>query len=396
MPAVRLPDLTSEQRDVLAVVRDFVERSVKPVAADLERADEYPHELVAQMKELGLFGVTIPEEHGGTGLDLTTYALIQVELSRGWMSLSGVLNSHFMASWMINSFGTVEQKQRYLPRMATGELHAAYSMTEPHAGSDVQAISTRAVRDGTEYVISGQKTWCTNGFYSNMAMILTKTDPSAEPRHRGMTAFIIEKTPAVHEQPGLTVPPKLRKLGYKGVESTELVFDGFRTPDSSVLGGEQGVGQGFKQFMSGVELGRVNVAARAVGLAESAFEQAIRYAQEREAFGKPIAGHQAIALKLAQMGTKIHASRLLTIDAAERKSAGERADLEAGMAKLFATETAEEVALEAMRIHGGYGYSQEYGVERIYRDAPVLILGEGSNEIQQLVIARRLLERYAV
>jgi alkylation response protein AidB-like acyl-CoA dehydrogenase len=396
VPAVRLPDLTSEQRDVLAVVRDFVERSVKPVAADLERADEYPHELVAQMKELGLFGVTIPEEHGGTGLDLTTYALIQVELSRGWMSLSGVLNSHFMASWMINSFGTVEQKQRYLPRMATGELHAAYSMTEPHAGSDVQAISTRAVRDGTEYVISGQKTWCTNGFYSNMAMILTKTDPSAEPRHRGMTAFIIEKTPAVHEQPGLTVPPKLRKLGYKGVESTELVFDGFRTPDSSVLGGEQGVGQGFKQFMSGVELGRVNVAARAVGLAESAFEQAIRYAQEREAFGKPIAGHQAIALKLAQMGTKIHASRLLTIDAAERKSAGERADLEAGMAKLFATETAEEVALEAMRIHGGYGYSQEYGVERIYRDAPVLILGEGSNEIQQLVIARRLLERYAV
>jgi alkylation response protein AidB-like acyl-CoA dehydrogenase len=394
--AVTLPDLTTEQRDVLDVVRDFVERSVKPVAADLEHADEYPHELVAQMKEMGLFGVTIPEEHGGTGLDLTTYALIQVELSRGWMSLSGVLNSHFMASWMINGFGTPEQKERYLPRMATGELHSAYSMTEPHAGSDVQAISTRAVREGSEYVLSGQKTWCTNGFYSNMAMVLTKTDPSTDPPHRGMTAFVIEKTPAVHEQPGLTVPPKLRKLGYKGVESTELVFDGFRTPDTSVLGGEQGVGQGFKQFMSGVELGRVNVAARAVGLAESAFEQAIRYAQERKAFGKAIAGHQAIALKLAQMGTKIQASRLLTIDAAERKSAGERADLEAGMAKLFATETAEEVALEAMRIHGGYGYSQEYGVERIYRDAPVLILGEGSNEIQQLVIARRLLERYAV
>jgi alkylation response protein AidB-like acyl-CoA dehydrogenase len=394
--AVTLPDLTTEQRDVLDVVRDFVERSVKPVAADLEHADEYPHELVAQMKEMGLFGVTIPEEHGGTGLDLTTYALIQVELSRGWMSLSGVLNSHFMASWMINGFGTPEQKERYLPRMATGELHSAYSMTEPHAGSDVQAISTRAVREGSEYVLSGQKTWCTNGFYSNMAMVLTKTDPSTDPPHRGMTAFVIEKTPAVHEQPGLTVPPKLRKLGYKGVESTELVFDGFRTPDTSVLGGEQGVGQGFKQFMSGVELGRVNVAARAVGLAESAFEQAIRYAQERKAFGKAIAGHQAIALKLAQMGTKIQASRLLTIDAAERKTAGERADLEAGMAKLFATETAEEVALEAMRIHGGYGYSQEYGVERIYRDAPVLILGEGSNEIQQLVIARRLLERYAI
>jgi alkylation response protein AidB-like acyl-CoA dehydrogenase len=394
--AVTLPGLTTDQRDVLGVVREFVERSVKPVAADLEHADEYPHELVAQMKELGLFGVTLAEEHGGAGLDLTTYALIQVELSRGWMSLSGVLNSHFMASWMINSFGTVEQKERYLPRMATGELHSAYSMTEPHAGSDVQAIRTRAVRDGSEYVISGQKTWCTNGFHSNMAMVLTKTDPSADPPHRGMTAFIIEKEPAVEEQPGLTVPPKLKKLGYKGVESTELIFDGFRTPDSSVLGGEEGIGQGFKQFMSGVELGRVNVAARAVGLAESAFEQAIRYAQEREAFGKPIARHQAIALKLAQMGTKIHASRLLTIDAAERKAAGERADLEAGMAKLFATETAEEVALEAMRIHGGYGYSQEYGVERIYRDAPVLILGEGSNEIQQLVIARRLLERYAI
>jgi butyryl-CoA dehydrogenase len=280
--------------------------------------------------------------------------------------------------------------------MATGELHFAYSMTEPHAGSDVQAIRTRAVRDGDDYVITGQKMWATNGLRSGAVMLLAKTDPDADPPHRGMTAFILEKEPGRAEQPGLTIPPPLRKLGYKGVESTELVFDCFRTPASSVLGGDGREGQGFKQFMGGIELGRVNIAARAVGIAQAAFEAAIRYAQEREAFGKPIAHHQAIQLKLAQMATKIEASRLLMVEAARRKDAGERADLEAGMAKLFATETAEEVALEAMRIHGGYGYSQEYVVERIYRDAPVLILGEGSNEIQQLVIARRLLEAYAV
>jgi alkylation response protein AidB-like acyl-CoA dehydrogenase len=344
------------------------------------------------MKELGLFGVTIPEEYGGLGLDLSTYARIQVELSRGWMSLSGVLNTHFISAWMIRTHGTEEQRDRYLPRMATGELHFAYSMTEPHAGSDVQAIRTRAVREGDEYVITGQKMWATNGLRSSGVMLLAKTDPDADPPHRGMTAFVVEKEPNVHEQPGLTVSQPLRKLGYKGVESTELVFDGFRTPAASVLGGEEG--QGFKHCMGGIELGRVNIAARAVGIAQAAFEAAIRYAQEREAFGKPIARHQTIQLKLAQMATKIEASRLLMLEAARRKDAGERADLEAGMAKLFATETAEEVALDAMRIHGGYGYSQEYVVERIYRDAPVLILGEGSNEIQQLLIARRLLERY--
>jgi alkylation response protein AidB-like acyl-CoA dehydrogenase len=293
---------------------------------------------------------------------------------------------------MIGEHGTEEQRGRYLPRMATGELHFAYSMTEPHAGSDVQAIRTRAVREGDEYVITGQKMWATNGLRSSGVMLLAKTDPEADPPHRGMTALILEKAPGVHEQPGLTVSRPLRKLGYKGVESTELVFDGFRTPATSVLGGQEGLG--FKQFMGGIELGRVNIAARAVGIAQAAFEAAIRYAQEREAFGKPIARHQAIQLKLAQMATKIEASRLLMLEAAGRKDAGERADLEAGMAKLFATETAEEVALEAMRIHGGYGYSQEFVVERIYRDAPVLILGEGSNEIQQLLIARRLLERY--
>jgi butyryl-CoA dehydrogenase len=312
------------------------------------------------------------------------------------MSLSGVLNTHFISAWMIKTHGTDEQRGRYLPRMATGELRFAYSMTEPHAGSDVQAIRTRAVREGDEYVVTGQKMWATNALRAGAIMLLTVTDPEAEQRHAGMTAFVIEKEPEVEEQPGLSIPGKLGKLGYKGVETTELVFDGFRTPASSALGGEAGIGQGFYQFMGGIELGRVNIAARAVGIATRAFEESIAYAQRREAFGKPIAQHQAVQLKLAQMATKIEAARLLTLQAAERKSAGERADLEAGMAKLFATEAAEEVALDAMRIHGGAGYSSELVIERIYRDAPVLILGEGSNEIQQLVIARRLLERYAV
>jgi alkylation response protein AidB-like acyl-CoA dehydrogenase len=389
-------ELTSEQQEIVATIRAFVERDVLPVASELEHADEYPTELVQTMRELGLFGVTIPEEYGGLGLDLTTYALIQVELSRGWMSLSGVLNTHFISAWMIKTHGTEEQRRSYLPRMATGELHFAYSMTEPHAGSDVQAIRTRAVREGDEYVITGQKMWATNGLRSSGVMLLARTDPDADPPHRGMTAFIVEKEPNVHEQPGLTISKPLKKLGYKGVETVGMTFDGFRVPASSVLGGEAGENAGFREFMGGIELGRVNIAARAVGIAEAAFEAAIRYAQEREAFGKPIAHHQAIQLKLAQMATKIEASRLLMLEASRKKDAGERADLEAGMAKLFATETAEEVALESMRIHGGYGYSQEYPVERLYRDAPVLILGEGSNEIQQLLIARRLLEQYQV
>ena len=387
-------ELTVEQREVIAAVRDFVERDVVPAAPDLEHADQFPDELVATMRHLGLFGVTIPEEYGGLGLDLTTYALIQVELSRGWMSLSGILNTHFISAWMINSFGTAEQRHKYLPKMASGEYRFAYSMTEPGAGSDVQAITTVAERDGDDYVISGQKMWATNGLRSSGVMLLAKTDPAAEPAHRGMTAFIIEKQPDVAEQEGLLIPPKLRKLGYKGVESTELVFDRFRTPSDSVLGGAAGLGQGFKHFMAGIELGRVNVAARAVGLAQAAFEAAIRYAQERSTFGRPIAQHQAIQIKLAAMATKIEAARLLMLHAAQRKSAGERADLESGMAKLFATEAAQEVALDAMRIHGGYGYSEEYIIERIYRDTPLLILGEGTNEIQHLVIARRLLERY--
>jgi alkylation response protein AidB-like acyl-CoA dehydrogenase len=389
-------DLTAEQRDVLDTIRDFVEKDVIPAVPELDRADEFPAQLVETMKALGLFGTTISEEYGGLGLDLTTYALIVEELSRGWISLSGVLNTHFIASYMLGTFGTEEQKDRYLPRMAQGEIRSAFSMTEPHAGSDVQSIRTRAVRDGDDYLVNGQKMWVTNGLRADIVMLLAVTDPTAEPRHRGMTALIVEKEPGVADQPGLTIPPPLKKLGYKGVESTELVFDGFRLPAGQVLGGEQQVGQGFKQFMAGIELGRVNIAARGLGIATAAFEAAIRYAQEREAFGKPIAHHQAIQIKLAQMGTKIRAARLLMLDAARRKDSGERSDLEAGMAKLYATEVAEEVAIESMRIHGGYGYSQEYVVERLYRDAPVLILGEGSNEIQQLIIARRLLEQYAI
>jgi alkylation response protein AidB-like acyl-CoA dehydrogenase len=387
---------SDDRQVIVAAVREWVEREVYPVASEYEHADEYPEPLVEDMKLMGLFGVTIPEEYGGLGLDLLTYVLIQVELSRGWMSLSGVLNTHFISAWMIRTHGTDEQRQRYLPLMATGDLRFAYSMTEPHAGSDVQAIRTRAVRDGDGYVITGQKMWATNALRAGAIMLLAVTDPDAEPRHRGMTAFIVEKEPGRASQPGLEVSAPLRKLGYKGVESVELSFDGLRVPASGVLGGEAGENAGFAYFMGGIELGRVNIAARAVGIATRAFEEAIAYAQQREAFGKPIAQHQAVQLKLAQMATKIEAARLLTMQAAERKNAGERADLEAGMAKLFATETAEEVALEAMRIHGGAGYSQELVVERIYRDAPVLILGEGSNEIQQLVIARRLLERHAV
>ena len=388
-----LVDLSDEQSAIIDMVRDFVARDVMPVASDLEHADEYPADLVAKMKEMGLFGVTIPEEYGGGGLDLTTYALIQVELSRGWMSLSGVLNTHFISAWMIKTFGTDQQRQRYLPRMATGELHCGYTMTEPHAGSDVQAIRTRAIREGDAYVVTGQKMWVTNGLHSNLLMLLAKTDPDVEPRHKGMTAFILEKEPDVAEQPGLIIPPKLRKLGYRGVESTELVLDGFRTPADSVLGGKEG--EGFQQFLAGVELGRINVAARGVGIATAALEEAVKYARKRETFGRPIAKHQMIQEKLAQMATRLQASRLLMLNAAAAKDAGKRADLEAGIAKLFATETAAWVALEAMRVHGGYGYSEEYLVERLYRDAPLLILGEGTNEIQHLVIAQRLMERTA-
>jgi alkylation response protein AidB-like acyl-CoA dehydrogenase len=387
--------LTTEQEEIVRTIRDFVDRDVLPVASELDHADEFPEALVDAMREIGIFGITIPPEHGGLGLDLMTYALVVKELSRGWISLSGVINTHFMAAWMIDSFGTDEQRERYLPRMATGELRAAYSMTEPHAGSDVQAIRTRARRQGDEYVIDGQKMWVTNGLRAGLVMLLAVTDPDAEPRHRGMTAFIVEKQPGVAEQPGLLVPPPLKKLGYKGVESTELVFDGYACPPENVLGGEEaGLNKGFVQMMDALEVGRANVAARGVGIAQRALELALRYSQERKAFGKPIAEHQAIQFKLADMATQVDAARLLTLRAARLKDAGERSDLEAGMAKLFASEAGRYCVEESFRIHGGYGYSKEYEIERLYRDAPLLLIGEGTSEIQRMVIGRKLLQRH--
>jgi alkylation response protein AidB-like acyl-CoA dehydrogenase len=388
-----LLELTEEQRAVVETVRDFVEKEVIPVADELEHRDEFPEKIVEGMKELGLFGLTVPEEHGGAGLDLMTYAMAGVELSRGWMSLSGILNTHFMAVYLLKQHGSDEQRRRWLPRMATGELRAALSMSEPGAGSDVQAIQCRAVRDGDEYVVDGTKMWVTNGLRAGLVVLLCKTDPSAQPAHRGMSVLMVEKEPGERTDGGITVPPNLEKMGYHGVETTELVFEGHRVPAANLLGEE---GAGFRYVMDGIEVGRVNVAARAVGLATRAFEEAIRYAQERQAFGRPIAQHQMIQEKLAVMGTKLEAAKLMLMQAAKKKSAGARSDLEAGMAKLFCTEACHEIVTEALRVHGGYGYSTEYTVERLYRDAPFLLIGEGTSEIQKLVIARQLLERNKV
>ena len=388
-----LIELSDEQREIVAAVREFVEKEVYPVAEDLEQRDEFPEAIVDQMKEMGLFGLTVPEEHGGAGLDLMTYALVGVELSRGWMSLSGIMNTHFMAIYLLKKYGSDEQRERWLPRMATGELRAALSMSEPGAGSDVQSIQCRAVLDEAagEYVVNGQKMWVTNGLRAGLVVLLCKTDPSADPPHRGMTVLYVEKEPGERRSGGITVPPNIEKMGYHGVETTELVFEDARVPVANRLGAE---GDGFRQIMDGIEVGRVNVSARAVGLATRAFEEAIAYAQERVAFGKPIAQHQMIQEKLADMGTKLEASRLMLMQAARKKSAGVRADLEAGMAKYFCTEACHEIVTEALRIHGGYGYSAEYTIERLYRDAPFLLIGEGTSEIQKLVIARQLLERY--
>jgi alkylation response protein AidB-like acyl-CoA dehydrogenase len=334
------------------------------------------------------------------GLDLTTYAMIVEELSRGWISISGIVNTHFIGSYLLMKFGTAEQRQQYLPRMATGEIRAAFSLSEPELGSDVQAIKTSARKvDAGHYEINGSKMWVTNGLRAALVFTLVRTDPNADPRHRGMTCFICEKEPGVSENTGqfkgLTVPPQIHKMGYKGVESTELVFDGYRVPAGNILAGEQdGLNKGFSQMMDALELGRVNVAARGVGLAQRALELALKYAQERRTFGKPIAEHQAIQFKLADMATQVEAARLLTRRAARLKDAGERSDIEAGMAKLFASETGHFCAEESLRIHGGYGYSTEYEIERIYRDAPLLLIGEGTSEIQRMVIGRKLLERH--
>jgi alkylation response protein AidB-like acyl-CoA dehydrogenase len=388
-------DKTDEQKAITEMVRQFVDNEVIPVAEQHDHEDSFPDAVVEQMKELGLFGVTIPEEYGGMGLDLTTYAMIVEELSRGWISVSGIVNTHFIGSYLLMKFGTDEQKQELLPRMATGEIRAAFSLSEPEVGSDVQGIKSTAKKadDGT-WELNGQKMWVTNGLRSGVVFVLMKTDPKADPPYRGMTCFITEKEPGAHENDGLTVPPQIKKMGYKGVESTELVYDGYRCPPERILGGEEkGLGKGFAQMMDALEVGRVNVAARGVGIAQRALELALRYSQQRKTFGKPIAKHQAIQFKLADMATKIEAARLLTMKAARMKDAGQRSDLEAGMAKLFASETGKEVVEESFRIHGGYGYSKEYEIERLYRDAPLLLIGEGTSEIQRMLIGRKLLER---
>lgn len=387
--------LSDTQKAIIETVRDLVENEVIPVADEMEHNDEYPEAIVEKMKEIGLFGLTVPEAYDGIGESVTTYALVVVELARGWMSLSGVLNTHFMGCYLINKFGTDEQKKKYLPRMATGEWRAALAMSEPEAGSDVQGIRTKAIRDGDDYVVNGSKMWLTNGLRSSLVMTLVKTDPDTDPPHKGMSMLIVEKEGGVAQPaPGLDVGKNIEKMGYKGVETTEMTFSDYRIPTSNLLGTDEG--QGFRQVLDGIEVGRVNVAARAVGLATRAFEEAIRYSQERKAFGKAISEHQAIQIHLAEMATQLEAAKLMMINAAEKKSAGERSDLEAAMAKLFASEACHEIVTKALRVHGGYGYSKEFTIERLYRDAPFLLIGEGTSEIQKTVIARRLLEKHKI
>ena len=394
MAAATHSEKTDEQKAICEMVRQFADEQIIPNAEHYDHEDSFPEPIVEQMKELGLFGVTIPEEHGGMGLDLTTYAMIVEELSRGWISISGIVNTHFIGSYLLMKFGTDEQKQRYLPQMATGEMRAAFSLSEPELGSDVAAIKASAKKvDDTHYEINGTKMWVTNGLRAGLVVLLCKTDPKADPPHKGMSVLMVEKEPEANKFEGITIPPNIEKMGYHGVETTELVFENHRVPAANLLGQE---GQGFLQIMDGIEVGRVNVAARAVGLATRAFEEAIRYAQERQAFGKPIAQHQMIQEKLAHMGTLLEASKLMLMNAAKKKSAGERSDLEAGMAKYFCTEACHEIVTEALRVHGGYGYSAEYTIERLYRDAPFLLIGEGTSEIQKQIISKRLLAEYQI
>jgi alkylation response protein AidB-like acyl-CoA dehydrogenase len=389
--------LTETQQDILATVRDFVAKEIMPVATELEHKDEYPTQIVEGMKQLGLFGLTIPEEHGGLGESLLTYALVVEEIARGWMSVSGIINTHFIVAHMIARHGTEEQKDYFLPRMVTGEVRGAFSMSEPGLGSDVSAIRTSAVRDGSGYVINGQKMWLTNGGTANLVAVLCRTDEGHDAPHRNMTTFLIEKEPGFGANPtvpGLTVPGKIAKMGYKGVDTTELILEDVRIPADRVLGGS--TGRGFYQMMDGVEVGRVNVAARGCGVALRAFELAIAYAQQRHSFGKPIAEHQAIQFKLAEMATKVEAAHQMMVMAARRKDSGFRNDLEAGMAKYLASEYGKEVVEDSFRIHGGYGFSKEYEIERLYREAPMLLIGEGTAEIQKMIVGRRLLEEYRI
>jgi alkylation response protein AidB-like acyl-CoA dehydrogenase len=393
-------DLTEVQREILATVRAFVDREVLPVATELEHRDEYPTAIVEGLTELGVFGLMIPEEYGGLGESLLTYALTVEELSRGWMSVSGIVNTHFIVAYMLQQHGTQEQKDYFLPRMAAGEVRGAFSMSEPGLGSDVSAIRTKAVREGDSYVLNGQKMWLTNGGTSHLVAVLCRTDeglPDDAPAHRSMTTFLIEKEPGFGPNPkvsGLTVPGKIEKMGYKGVDTTELVLQDVRVPADRVLGGS--TGRGFYQMMDGVEVGRVNVAARGCGVARRAFELGISYAQQRQTFGRPIAEHQAIQFKLAEMGVKVEAAHRMMVGAARKKDSGQRNDLEAGMAKYLAAEYCKEVVEDAFRIHGGYGFSKEYEIERLYREAPMLLIGEGTAEIQKMIIGRRLLEEYRI
>ncbi len=369
---------------IVALVGEFVDREVRPVVRELEHANTYPAKLIGQMKEMGIFGLAIPSPWGDAHVSAQCYVGVTEELARGWMSLAGAMGGHTVVAKLLLAFGTQEQKDRYLPKLATGEIRATMALTEPGGGSDLQAIRTTARRDGDGYVVNGSKTWITNARHSGLVALLCKTDPDASPAHRGISILLVE--------PGFGVSRDLPKLGYKGVESCELSFEDFPVPASALLGGQEG--EGFAQMMRGLEIGRIQVAARALGVGRAALEDSLRYAQERESFGKPIWQHQSIGNYLADMATKLEAARQLTLFAARRYDSGERADLEAGMAKLFASETAMEIALDAVRIHGGYGYSTEFDVERYFRDAPLMIVGEGTNEIQRGVIARQLVKRY--
>ncbi|PRY47783.1 alkylation response protein AidB-like acyl-CoA dehydrogenase [Geodermatophilus tzadiensis] len=377
--------LSTEEQAVVDTVRTFVDREVRPVVRELEHSDTYPEALVERMKELGVFGLAVPEPWGEAPVSMPCYAQVTAELARGWMSLAGAMGGHTVVAKLLVAFGTRAQQDRWLPAMATGEVRATMALTEPGGGSDLQAMRTVARRDGGQWVVDGAKTWITNSRRSQLIALLCRTDPDAQPRHRGVSVLLVE------HGPGLTVSKDLPKLGYKGVESCELVFDGFRAPADAVLGGEEG--RGFAQMMTGLETGRIQVAARAVGVAQAAFDDALRYAQERESFGRPIWQHQSVGNLLADMATSLTAARQLVLYAAERYETGRRCDLEAGMAKLFASETAMRVALDAIRVHGGHGYSTEFDVERYFRDAPLMIVGEGTNEIQRDVIARQLVAR---
>src|SRR4051812_37631661 len=387
-------DLTDIQQEILSTVRSFVDKEIIPHAQELEHGDIYPQEIVDGLKELGVFGLTIPEEFGGLGESLLTYALVVEEIARGWMSVSGVINTHFIVAYLLMQHGTEEQKQKYLPRMATGEVRGAFSMSEPGLGSDVSAVSTKATRreDGS-YSITGQKMWLTNGASSTLVALLAKTDEGAESVYKNMTTFLIEKEPGFGETAqGVTVPGKLDKMGYKGVETTELILEGHKIAAEQILG--EAPGQGFYQMMDGVEVGRVNVAARATGVANRAFELGISYAQQRETFGKPIAEHQAILFRLAEMATKVETAHAMMVRAARLKDKGERMDVEAGMAKMLAAEYCNEVVEDSFRIHGGYGYSKEYEIERLYREAAFMLIGEGTSDIQKMIIGRSLLKDY--